>query len=148
MYNGKIRCVISRSPCYIKGVVYSVVNGVLINQLGDKETKIYSSFNEINRHLLSQFEEVNENIMTKSDLKDGMMVKLKNGLIRDINNLDLSKYDNDLTSNIPYGSELDIMKVYKIEWSRKSYVEIKLEELKKSAEDINGQIAELQNQLS
>jgi len=58
------------------------------------------------------------NMFTKDDLKEGMIVEYRNGKMRFVlahGGTDMqSNYtiNNDLTNNITYGKELDIVKVY------------------------------------
>lgn len=106
--------------------------------------------------------------MTKSDLKDGMVVELRDGdkrlvLYAKLLSLDgydsISSYTEDLKHKNDNG--YDIVKIYKgqaysideifkslsLIWERKSEAEIKLEEIQKQIEELSKSAEELRKEI-
>lgn len=163
-WNGKVKCILSRTNRWKLNKVYRVVNGCLENENGMGSNR-YKNVTELNRVIASQFEEVLDIPQPhKSLLKSGMKVVYRSGDKRYVliptNSLhtfagekvnELSKYTDNLLNKVKLTGELDIMEIYDGEIliakrEEKSAKDTKIEELEKRMRELADEIAELKGE--
>lgn len=161
-WNGKVKCTREVFPSmWKKDKIYKVIDGRVEHE--EDYTDAYENFEDFQRGVLSDFEEVSIPQPHKSLLKSGMKVVYRNGDKRYIliptNSLhtfagekvnELSKYTDNLLNKVKLSGELDIMEIYDGEIliakrEEKSAKDTKIEELEKRMRELADEIAELKD---
>lgn len=162
-WNGKVKCTRQvLASMWKKNKTYKVINGRVEQEEG-YYTDAFENFEEFQRGVLSDFEEISIPQPHKSLLKSGMRVVYRNGYERYVflpANLLLNKKGDYAKSLSEYNeklidtngsSNLDIMEIYSEDGEliakreEKSAKDIKIDELEKRMRELADEIAELKD---